>query len=54
MDNNNSKDLFLLDKSVTYLNCANMSPILKSVNDAGMQALETRASPWKNLYFFAR
>jgi selenocysteine lyase/cysteine desulfurase len=46
-DNNNSqKDLFLLDETVTYLNCANMSPMLKLVKEAGLQALETRAAPW--------
>src|SRR4051812_36494106 len=41
------KDLFLLDPEVTYLNCANMSPLLKSVKEAGYEGLETRANPWK-------
>lgn len=38
---------FILDKEMTYLNCANMSPLLKSVREAGLQALDTRAAPWK-------
>ena len=41
------KDLFLIEEGLTYLNCANMSPMLKTVNEAGLQALETRATPWK-------
>lgn len=41
------KELFLLEEGVTYLNCANMSPLLKTVKEAGLQALETRAAPWK-------
>lgn len=41
------KDLFLIDEEITYLNCANMSPMLKSVKEAGLNALETRAKPWK-------
>src|SRR5258705_3056831 len=44
---NSQKDLFLIEKGLTYLNCANMSPMLKSVKEAGLQALETRAAPWK-------
>jgi selenocysteine lyase/cysteine desulfurase len=43
---NSQKHLFLLDDAVTYLNCANMSPMLKSVKQAGLQALEKRAAPW--------
>jgi selenocysteine lyase/cysteine desulfurase len=41
------KDLFELDPTVTYLNCANMSPLLKSVREAAHAGLETRAHPWK-------
>ncbi len=41
------KNLFLIEEGVTYLNCANMSPMLKSVREAGMKALDTRAAPWK-------
>jgi selenocysteine lyase/cysteine desulfurase len=41
------KDLFLLEDGITYLNCANMSPMLKAVKEAGLKALEIRAAPWK-------
>jgi selenocysteine lyase/cysteine desulfurase len=44
---NSPKDLFLIEEGLTYLNCATMSPMLKAVKDAGLQALETRAMPWK-------
>jgi selenocysteine lyase/cysteine desulfurase len=44
---NSQKDLFLIEEGLTYLNCANMSPMLKAVNEAGLRALETRATPWK-------
>ena len=42
-----NRDLFLLEEPITYLNCANMSPMLKTVRDAGLEALTTRATPWK-------
>ncbi len=45
--NNSYKSLFLHDESVTYLNCSYMSPMLKSVKEAGLKALDTRAKPWK-------
>jgi selenocysteine lyase/cysteine desulfurase len=41
------KDLFLFEEGITYLNCANMSPMLQSVKEAGLQILEKRAAPWK-------
>lgn len=44
---NSEKDFFLMEEGITYLNCANMSPMLKSVREAGLQALDTRAAPWK-------
>lgn len=44
---NSEKGLFLMEEGITYLNCANMSPMLKSVREAGLQALDTRAAPWK-------
>jgi selenocysteine lyase/cysteine desulfurase len=44
---NPQKDLFLMPNDLRYLNCANMSPMLKRVKEAGLQALETRAKPWK-------
>lgn len=44
---NSQKDLFLIEEGLSYLNCANMSPMLKTVHEAGLQALKTRAAPWK-------
>lgn len=44
---NSYKNLFELDKDITYLNCSMMSPLLKSVKEAGIKALEKRAKPWK-------
>ena len=41
------KEMFLMEEGITYLNCANMSPMLTSVSEAGLQALQTRATPWK-------
>jgi len=43
------KELFQLEDGITYLNCANMSPMLRSVKQAGMEALERNLSPWKIL-----
>lgn len=42
-----SRQLFELEEGITYLNCANMSPMLHTVRQAGLQALDTRATPWK-------
>lgn len=42
-----AKSLFILEEGITYLNCANMSPMLIAARDAGLEALETRAAPWK-------
>jgi selenocysteine lyase/cysteine desulfurase len=44
---NNYKKLFELDNDITYLNCSSMSPLLKSVKEAGKQDLEKRSKPWK-------
>ncbi len=44
---NNAKYLFEIDNDIIYLNCANMSPVLKSVKEAGINALERRTRPWK-------
>jgi selenocysteine lyase/cysteine desulfurase len=41
------KDLFILEEGLVYLNCANMSPLLKTVKEAGLEALDTRAAPWR-------
>ena len=43
---NNYKDLFEIADGITYLNCATMSPLLKSVKETGINALERRAKPW--------
>jgi selenocysteine lyase/cysteine desulfurase len=41
------KDLFNLDDSVTYLNCAYMSPQLKAVAQVGKAQIEKKDQPWK-------
>jgi selenocysteine lyase/cysteine desulfurase len=43
---NNYKDLFELDDEITYLNCSGISPLLKTVKQAGLIGLEKRATPW--------
>jgi selenocysteine lyase/cysteine desulfurase len=40
------KDLFELEDGITYINCANMSPMLHSVKKAGIAGLEKRSRPW--------
>lgn len=40
------RDLFEIPEDVTYLNCANMSPQLRSVTHAGMTAVQRGTSPW--------
>lgn len=40
------RHLFDLDDGVTYLNCAQMSPQLRSVTAAGIAAVERKARPW--------
>jgi selenocysteine lyase/cysteine desulfurase len=39
-------NLFEIPEGVTYLNCANMSPQLRSVTQAGVAAVRRKASPW--------
>jgi hypothetical protein len=34
----NQKSLFNIPDDITYINCANMSPLLKSANEAGVAA----------------
>ncbi|HNP20170.1 MAG TPA: aminotransferase class V-fold PLP-dependent enzyme [Fulvivirga sp.] len=41
------KELFSLDDEQTYLNCAYMSPILKSVEEAGIEAIKGKRNPAK-------
>ncbi|MEO6529210.1 MAG: aminotransferase class V-fold PLP-dependent enzyme [Gemmatimonadaceae bacterium] len=38
--------LFEIPDGVTYLNCASMSPQLKSVTAAGLESVRAKASPW--------
>lgn len=40
------RDLFEIPDGVFYLNCASMSPRLRSVSAAGAEALARSASPW--------
>jgi selenocysteine lyase/cysteine desulfurase len=40
------RDLFDIPDEIAYLNTANMSPLLRSVRDAGERALARRAAPW--------
>jgi len=42
-----ARDLFEIPGDVTYLNCANMAPQLKSVTEAGLGAVRAKESPWK-------
>lgn len=42
----NARHLFEIPEDVTYLNCANMAPQLKSVTDAGFGAVRAKESPW--------
>ncbi|MGH1479673.1 MAG: aminotransferase class V-fold PLP-dependent enzyme [Geminicoccales bacterium] len=41
------RHLFDIPDDVAYLNCAYMSPFLKTVTEAGMQAIARKATPWK-------
>ena len=38
--------LFDIPDDVTYLNCASMSPQLRTVTSAGIEAVRSKASPW--------
>ena len=40
------RGLFAIPDDVTYLNCASMSPQLRSVTAAGLVAVRSKASPW--------
>lgn len=40
------RDLFDIPDDVAYLNCAYMSPSLKSVTEAGVQAMARKGKPW--------
>jgi len=41
------RDLFEIPDGVTFLNCANMSPQLRSVTAAGLESVKAKASPWE-------
>ena len=41
------KSHFQLDESVTYLNCAYMSPQLKAVEEAGIQGVQRKRNPFQ-------
>jgi selenocysteine lyase/cysteine desulfurase len=40
------RELFEIPEGVTYLNCANMAPQLRSVTAAGIDAVRAKATPW--------
>ncbi len=42
-----ARDLFDLPDDVTYLNCAQMAPFARPVQQAGQAAIERRARPWR-------
>lgn len=42
-----ARQLFDIPEDITYLNCANMAPQLRSITDAGINAVRAKASPWK-------
>ena len=42
----NQKSLFDIPDDITYMNCANMAPLLKTSNEAGISAINQRNSPW--------
>ena len=41
------RDLFDIPSEVTYLNCAYMSPLMKTVLEAGSRGLSHKAHPWE-------
>src|SRR5215475_11213177 len=43
----NARELFEIPEGITYLNCANMAPQLKSITEAGIAAVRAKATPWK-------
>ena len=42
----NARELFEIPDGVTYLNCANMSPQLRSITAVGINAVQAKATPW--------
>lgn len=41
------RHLFEIPNDVTFLNCANLSPQLRSVTKAGLESVKSKASPWR-------
>ena len=41
------KDKFNLSEEISYINCAYMSPNLRTVEQAGVQAILQKSQPWK-------
>ncbi|MDH3729908.1 MAG: aminotransferase class V-fold PLP-dependent enzyme, partial [Acidimicrobiia bacterium] len=41
------RHLFDIPNGITYLNCAYMSPQLRSVTEAGLQAVRAKSEPWE-------
>ncbi|MCU1296024.1 MAG: Cysteine desulfurase [Acidobacteriaceae bacterium] len=41
-----ARALFEIPDDVTYLNCANMAPQLRSVTQAGIEAVNRKSAPW--------
>lgn len=39
-------ELFEIPHGITYLNCASMSPQLRSVTQSGIEAVRSKAAPW--------
>ena len=42
-----AKDLFEIPEGVTYLNCANMAPQLRSITRIGIDAVRAKTTPWR-------
>jgi selenocysteine lyase/cysteine desulfurase len=45
----NQRDKFSIPKGVTYLNCASMAPLLKSVERAGIAGIQRKRNPFEIL-----
>src|SRR5215472_11831597 len=43
----NQRDRFDIPADVTYLNCAYMSPLLRTVVEAGQAGIARKAQPWR-------
>jgi len=47
VDPQTARELFDLPDDVTFLNCANIGPQMRSVTEAGMSAVAMKAHPWR-------